>query len=202
MHSSTPDNTKKSAKKSNTGSTLRIVNVNFQSIKTKQGQLYNMLDSIKPDIICGTETWIDNSIKDSQIFTPGYNIYRNDRNVNGGGVLLAVRDNLISSPVPELQTDWNWKAKQLKPKTQHVNIHHKFTDILDNHGLIQLVEEPTRGTNILDLIITNYPESFRRTEVMLGLSDHDIVYTEVNGIPAKLKQKPRKILLNKRSGKM
>jgi hypothetical protein len=64
------------------------------------------------------------------------------------------------------------------------------------------VEEPTRGTNILDLIITNYPESFRRTEVMLGLSDHDIVYTEVNGIPAKLKQKPRKILLNKRSGKM
>ena len=207
MHSSTPDNTKKSAKKSNTGSTQRIVNVNnvnvnFQSIKTKQGQLYNVLDSIKPDIIFGTENWIDNSIKDSQIFTTGYNIYRNDRNVNGGGVLLAVRDNLISSPVPELQTDWNWKAKQLKPKTQHVNIHHKFTDILDNHGLIQLVEEPTRGTNILDLIITNYPESFRRTEVMLGLSDHDIVYTEVNGIPAKLKQKPRKILLNKRSGKM
>jgi hypothetical protein len=110
VHSSTPDNTKKSAKKSNTGSTQRIVNVNnvnvnFQSIKTKQGQLYNVLDSIKPDIIFGTENWIDNSIKDSQIFTPGYNIYRNDRNVNGGGVLLAVRDNLISSPVPELPTD-------------------------------------------------------------------------------------------------
>jgi len=260
VHSSTPDNTKKSAKKSNTGSTQHIVNVNnvnvnFQSIKTKQGQLYNMLDSIKPDIICGTETWIDNSIKDSQIFTPGYNIYRNDRNLNGGGVLLAVRDNLISSPVPELQTDceiiwcklelvghkaiyltsyynpktsneesyrqfeismnratsiknavliaagyfnlpgWDWKVKQLKPKTQHVNIHHKFTNILDNHGLIQLVEEPTRGTNILDLIITNYPESFRRTEVMPGLSDHDIVYTAVNRIPAKIKQK--KILLYK-----
>jgi hypothetical protein len=64
-----------------------------------------LLDSIKPDIICGTETWIDNSIKDSQIFPPGYNIYRNDRNLNGGGVLLAVRGNLISSPVPELQTD-------------------------------------------------------------------------------------------------
>ena len=64
-----------------------------------------MLDSIKPDIIFGTETWIDNNIKDSQIFTPEYNIYRNDRNLNGGGVLLAVRDNLISSPVPELQTD-------------------------------------------------------------------------------------------------
>ena len=64
---------------------------------------------------------------------------------------------------------WDWKAKQLKPKTQYVNIHHKFTDILDDHGLIQLVEEPTRGTNILDLILTNYSESFRRTEVMPGL---------------------------------
>jgi hypothetical protein len=61
------------------------------------------------------------------------------------------------------------------------------------------VEEPTRGTNILDLITTNYPESFRRTEVMPGLSDHDIVYTEVNRIPAKLKQKPRKILLYKQA---
>ena len=259
MHSSTPDNTKKPAKKSNTGSTQHTVNVNvnFQSIKTKQGQLYNMLDSIKPDFICGSETWIDNSIKDSQIFPPGYNIYRNDQNLNGGGVLLAVRDNLISSPVSELQTDceiiwcklelvghkviyltsyynpktsneesyrqfeismnhatsiknavliaagdfnlpgWDWKANQLKPKTQHVNIHHKCTDILDDHGLIQLVEEPTRGTNILDLITTIYPESFRRTEVMPGLSDHDIVYTEVNRIPAKIKQKPRKILLYK-----
>jgi hypothetical protein len=29
---------------------------------------------------------------------------------------------------------------------------------------------------------------------MPGLSDHDIVYTEVNRIPAKIKQKPRKKL--------
>ena len=89
------------------------------------------------------------------------------------------------------------KPNNLNLKTQHVNIHHKFTNILDDHRLIQLVEEPTRGTNILDLIITNYPESFRRTEVMPGLSDHDIVYTAVNRIPAKIKQKPRKILLYK-----
>ncbi|CAC5423219.1 unnamed protein product [Mytilus coruscus] len=259
VHSSTPDNTRKSKATSNTTSTIRMVNVNFQSSKTKQGQLYNMLDSTKRDIILGTETWIDSSIKDSQIFPPGYNIYRNDRNLNGGGVLVAVRDNLISSPVTELQTDcemvwcklelvghkaiyltsfynpktsneegykqfdismsratnvknafiiaagdfnlpgWDWKTNQLKPKTQNVNIHHKFTDILDDHGLTQIVNEPTRGTNTLDLFITNYPDSFRRTEVIPGLSDHDIVYTEVDRIPAKLQQKPRKIFLYKKA---
>ena len=81
------------------------VNFNFQPIKTKQGQLYNLLDSTKPDIIFGTETWLDPSIKDSHIFPPGYNIFRNESNLNGGGVYIAVRDNLISSPVPALQTD-------------------------------------------------------------------------------------------------
>jgi len=45
------------------------------------------------------------ALKGSQIFPPGYNIYRNDRNMNGGGVLVAVCDNLISSPVTEFQTD-------------------------------------------------------------------------------------------------
>ena len=37
---------------------------------------------------------------------------------------------------------WDWKTKSLKSNTQHVNIHHKFTDILD-HGLVKMVEEPT-----------------------------------------------------------
>ena len=60
--------------------------------------------------------------------------------------------------------DWDWKTKSLKPNTQHTNIHHKFTDILYDHGLQQMVEEPTKESNTLDLIITNYPNSFIRVE--------------------------------------
>jgi hypothetical protein len=33
------------------------------------------------------------------------------------------------------------------------------------------VSEPTRGTNILDLIVTNQPSSFRRTEIIPGVSE-------------------------------
>jgi hypothetical protein len=90
---------------------------------------------------------------------------------------------------------WNWKENSLKPNTQYPGIHHLFTDILDDHGLCQIVEEPTRGSNILDLIVTNYPASFRRTEIIPGVSDHDIVFTEVNILPVKHYQKPRTIPL-------
>jgi hypothetical protein len=58
----------------------------------------------------------------------------------------------------------------------------KLTNILDlivtNHpssfGRTEIssgVSEPTRGTNILDLIVTNHPSSFGRTEIISGVSE-------------------------------
>jgi hypothetical protein len=60
------------------------------------------IDLSKSRYYFGTETWIDSSVKDAQILPGGFNIYRNDRNLNGGGVLLAVKDTLLTSAVPEL----------------------------------------------------------------------------------------------------
>ena len=65
-----------------------------------------MLQSVKPGIIIGTETWLDNSIKDSEIFSSGYRIHRKDRKTgNGGGVLIAAKEEFNSEDVPELDTD-------------------------------------------------------------------------------------------------
>ena len=75
------------------------------AISTIVGTLFHIIDSTKPDIIFGTKTWIDNSIKDSQIFPQGYNIFCNDRNLSGGGALIAVKDTFITTSVPELHTD-------------------------------------------------------------------------------------------------
>ena len=60
--------------------TIRILNIHFQSIRNKQGELVNLIDSTKPDVLFGTETWLDPLIKDANFFQEGYNIYRNDRN--------------------------------------------------------------------------------------------------------------------------
>ena len=63
---------------------------------------------------------------------------------------------------------WDWKNKTLKPKTQYVNLHNIFADTLADNGLSQLIEEPTRGKNTLDLIITNRPRHINRTKILPG----------------------------------
>ena len=55
------------------------------------------------------------------------------------------------------------------------------------------MEEPTRKDNVLDLILTNRPNKVLRVDVLPGVSDHDIVFTELDMRPVKQKQKPRKI---------
>ena len=64
-----------------------------------------MIRSTYPDIIFGTGTWIDNSMKYSQIFSRAYAIFWNDRNLSGGGVLIAVKHNYIATATPELQSE-------------------------------------------------------------------------------------------------
>jgi hypothetical protein len=103
LHSSTPT---RKAGPSKCASPLKIVNINFQSIKSKLCRLSNVINSIKPDIIVGTETWLDKDIKDSEICPKGYILHRKDRNSKnhrtGGRVLLAIKNEYNREYVPEL----------------------------------------------------------------------------------------------------
>ena len=81
------------------------MNINFQGIVGKVPQLTNVIQSTKPDVIIGTETWIDSSVKTVELFPPQYTVYRKDRNRNGGGVLIAISNSLSSNEVPELSID-------------------------------------------------------------------------------------------------
>jgi hypothetical protein len=87
----------------------------------------------------------------------------------------------------------------LKPNPTLPRLHHAFIDMLNDCGLEQLVEEPTRQENTLDLIITNSPQLIPRIEILPGLSDHDAVYCEVTIHPQKRKQVPRLIPLYKKA---
>jgi hypothetical protein len=52
-----------------------------------------------------------------------------------------------------------------------------ITDILTNHNLKQVVQDPTRGNNILDLIVTNLSHLYRAPVIFapLGRSDHNTI---------------------------
>jgi hypothetical protein len=89
---------------------------------------------------------------------------------------------------------WDWKNNQVKPGCPYPNLHHRFGDLLDDKGLSQLVEDPTRKDNVLDLIITNNPTTVDQVKVIPGISDHDgCAMAKFNLNPARNKPKPRQI---------
>ena len=55
-------------------------------------------------------------------------------------------------------------------------------DPISDFNLQQMVMEPTRGANILDLLFTNRPDILHEVKVVDGLpgSDHDAVYFSIN----------------------
>ena len=53
-----------------------------------------------PDIVFGNKKWLTPSHLNSEFFPPSYHVYRKDRSDGYGGVLLAVKANLISNQLP------------------------------------------------------------------------------------------------------
>ena len=51
--------------------------------------------SSRPHVIVLTETWIDLSISNHEIFIPGYSPICRDRSCHGGGILLYISESLI-----------------------------------------------------------------------------------------------------------
>ena len=68
--------------------------------KNKIAELGNLIDSADPDIITGTETWLNSQILNAEIFPPGYSITRKDRADGYGGVLLAIKSTIPHEPIP------------------------------------------------------------------------------------------------------
>ena len=68
-------------------------------MKSKEAILGCFVDTHKPDIIFGTESWLSPSISSSEIFPHGYNVYRQDRSDGYGGVFLACHSKLISREI-------------------------------------------------------------------------------------------------------
>jgi len=253
-HASTPTRANQQDKRMNRP--LRVLNINFQSCVGKKAETSCLIDSMKPDIILASETWLKKEHSDNEVLPDTYKMYRKDRtSKGGGGIFIAVRSDLNSYIVPELSTDceiiwvavklagrktlylcsyyrphvsdeisliklgeslervsripngllllggdfnfpnWDWHTMTLKPCATYTGLHNLFIDMLHDNGLEQLVMEPTRQGNTLDLLLTNNPELVARTEVIPGISDHCIPYCELSTRATKIKQKPRKIPL-------
>ena len=85
---------------------LRILVMNCQSIKNKKAELHTIIDSAKPDIILGNESWLTPDIKNSEIFPESFDAVRKDRASDAhGGVFIAFKRYLLCTETPELDTN-------------------------------------------------------------------------------------------------
>lgn len=64
---------------------------NCNGIRNKTHRIHTLIEEFNPVVIALTETRLTPEIHDSEILR-GYTLYRRDRPSNGGGVLLAVKD--------------------------------------------------------------------------------------------------------------
>ena len=213
----------------------------------KHLELYQLIETHKPDIIIGTETHLNKDIDSREIFPPNY-VYSppvrkdQDSGEKGGGVVIAVNSDIISveqsSPaeyeivwcnishksgsvvvgsfyrppstsvdyLEQLELSMN-NIKQLsgidgkylllggdfnlpdidreegsvKSNPQYTAaINWKMIDIANDFNLTQIVTEPTRQGNILDLLFTSHPHLVDKVSIVPGMSDHDAVICDIN----------------------
>ena len=119
---------------------LRLLNINCQSVVNKKEHLHAMIDTMKPDIIVGTESWLHLDIKDNEIFPTNFNVYRRDRNSTGGGVFTAVSNEFLSTRQSELETEseMTWVKLSVKGSKDLYICSYYRPDVSDEESLDHL----------------------------------------------------------------
>ena len=74
---------------------LKIAHLNVRSILNKMDDVRSLIHNKRFDIFAFSETWLNPSIKDSELNIPGYTLIRHDRTgKRGGGTAIYVRNNI------------------------------------------------------------------------------------------------------------
>lgn len=96
---------------------LKCYYQNVRGLKSKTIEVRNRVRSSDHDVIIFTETWLNSSVFDRELFDDRYIVYRRDRETSvlnnskksGGGVLIAVSNKWISHRL----TDWESEHEDL-----------------------------------------------------------------------------------------
>lgn len=75
---------------------LTSLTVNCQSLLAKKESFLNLIDTYKPDIVFGTESWLKSDVLSSEVFPECYSVFRKDRSDGYGGVFIACQESLIA----------------------------------------------------------------------------------------------------------
>ena len=74
-----------------------------------------------------------------------------------------------------------------------LNLNNTFLDFLSDNALSQMVPTPTRGSNILDIFVTNRPSLVETCDTSDGISDHEAVLV-VSSVLANLSHPSKRLI--------
>ena len=134
-----------------------ILHINCRSLINKREEFENIIQTLKPNIVCLTETWFDGSVSPKDFVPEGYNIIRHDRSEmfktkyakkNGGGVAIIYKDHIKIQKI-SLLTDPVEEILWIRVKTKYnfllgVLYRPEYTDILKENGEESLLETNIR----------------------------------------------------------
>ena len=73
---------------------LQLAHLNARSLIRHFDHVACLVSSVHPEVLALSETWLDSSVGDGELYLPGYTLYRCDRSWCGGGVPVHYADHL------------------------------------------------------------------------------------------------------------
>ena len=146
---------------------MLILSLNFRSIMNKLEELENICRKYDPDILCITETWMDESVPAQSHIPSGYKVIRKDRSEKfkqkygkskGGGVAIFYKSHLrvdkksyLTDEVEEIL----WVSVKGKESFMLGTVYRsEYTDILnENHGESKLEENIRKASEVTNRMI-------------------------------------------------
>ncbi|CAC5424368.1 unnamed protein product [Mytilus coruscus] len=203
---------------------LRIIVVNCQSIRNKKCDIDILIETTKPDIMIGNESWLHKDIDSTEVFPQRVHCIQKRRSEppdlksDDISEQLCVKVQIIGSldlyigsfykPPNKTEKDYlthlaksisrirqsenchlwlggdfnlggiDWNNYSIKQKAYNTKQCQQLIDICPDNYLEQVVTTPTHYTetsqSMLDLFFTNNSSLVNKTEVIPGISDHEI----------------------------
>jgi hypothetical protein len=92
--------------------------------------------------------------------------------------------------------EWGTHSSYVKPSPQYCKtVNDLGLELVNTTGLTQVVQEPTRGNNILDLMFVLSPDMVKDTSIIPGIGDHEAVCLKYDCQIKRVFRPPRKVLL-------
>ena len=152
----------------------------------------------KPEYVTSCEIeWVKLQLKDRKELLIG-SFYMPHRNMSDVKELEKSLDQISNLNTNFILTgdfncpDIDWENMSVNQNAQDKEIQKALMEVIVSHSITQIHELPTRGENLLDLILTSNPSLIKSSTNAPGISDHDIIITDCETKPYYQSKRPRK----------